>query len=55
MGQKVNPKGFRLGVYQGWDSHWFARDALCRQFSEDFKIRKFVDKELSRMLKFLRS
>jgi len=25
VGQKVHPKGFRLGVIENWDSRWFAR------------------------------
>lgn len=24
MGQKVNPKGLRVGVIKDWDSRWFA-------------------------------
>ena len=24
MGQKVNPKGFRLAVRRDWESRWFA-------------------------------
>lgn len=24
MGQKVNPKGFRVGVIKEWDSKWYA-------------------------------
>ncbi len=24
MGQKINPKGFRLGIVTGWESRWFA-------------------------------
>lgn len=24
MGQKIHPKGFRLGIVQTWDSQWFA-------------------------------
>ena len=23
MGQKVNPKGLRLGINRNWDSRWF--------------------------------
>lgn len=46
MGQKVNPKGFRVGVYRDWDARWFARHSYGKQLLEDLKIRKFVDKEL---------
>ena len=24
MGQKVNPKGLRVGVIKNWDSRWYA-------------------------------
>ena len=46
MGQKVNPKGFRLGIYRDWDSRWFARDSYGKQLMEDLSIRKFLDKTL---------
>ena len=43
MGQKVNPIGFRLGVYRDWDARWFARKSYGEQILEDLKIRKFVE------------
>ncbi|MSS77980.1 30S ribosomal protein S3 [Anaerococcus sp. WCA-380-WT-2B] len=47
MGQKVNPKGFRVGVIKEWDSKWFAEK---KDFSdllvEDQKIRKLIKKEV---------
>ena len=47
MGQKVNPKGFRIGVYRDWDARWFARDgAYGTQLLEDLAIRKFVNQKL---------
>jgi len=43
VGQKVNPIGFRLGIYRGWDARWFARDvSYGKQVIEDLKIRKFL-------------
>ena len=49
MGQKVHPKGLRLGIIDTWDSVWFARG---RDFSsnllEDKKIRDFLKEELGR-------
>ena len=48
MGQKVNPKGFRVGVYRDWDAKWFARHNYGAQLLEDLKIRKFIDKHLKR-------
>lgn len=46
MGQKVNPIGFRLGVYRTWDSRWFSRDSYGDQLLEDFKIRKYLESVL---------
>lgn len=42
MGQKVNPKGFRVGVYRDWDAHWFARHSYGKLLLEDLKIRKHI-------------
>jgi small subunit ribosomal protein S3 len=47
MGQKVNPKGLRLGINRNWDSRWFpARKTAPINIAEDNKIRKFIKKEL---------
>lgn len=44
MGQKVNPVGFRLGIYRGWKSRWFARaEEYGSLILEDIKIRKYVE------------
>ena len=48
MGQKVNPIGFRLGIYLDWDASWFARRSYADQALEDIKIRDFLDSALSR-------
>ncbi len=49
MGQKVNPIGFRLGIYRDWDAHWFAPGkAYGDRILEDIKIRKFIDKRLDK-------
>jgi len=43
VAQKVNPIGFRLGIYRGWDARWFARGvSYGKQVIEDLKIRKFL-------------
>lgn len=42
MGQKVNPVGFRLGIYRTWDSRWFARKSYGKEMLEDVKIRDFL-------------
>ena len=46
MGQKVNPNGFRLGVYKDWNSRWFARDSYGKQLMEDLAVRRFLDTTL---------
>ena len=43
MGQKVNPKGFRIAArYRDWDARWFARGSYGDQVLEDLKVRKFL-------------
>lgn len=46
MGQKVNPIGFRIGVYRDWDSRWFARDSYAKFFFEDLAVRQYLEKAL---------
>jgi small subunit ribosomal protein S3 len=46
MGQKVHPKGFRLGITEGWDSRWFARRDYADLLHEDLKLRKFLKQRL---------
>jgi small subunit ribosomal protein S3 len=46
VGQKVHPKGFRLGVIEGWDSRWYARREYAELLHEDIKIRNFLKKRL---------
>jgi small subunit ribosomal protein S3 len=46
VGQKVHPKGFRLGVIEGWDSRWYARREYAELLHEDLKVRNFLKKRL---------
>ena len=46
MGQKVHPRGFRVGITQGWDSIWYADKDYGRNLAEDIKIRRHVQKKL---------
>ena len=47
MGQKVNPIGLRLGINRNWESRWFpAFNSAPQNIAEDYKIRKFLKKEL---------
>ena len=47
MGQKVHPRGFRVGVTTGWDSKWYANKDYGRFLAEDIRIRKHVKKKLA--------
>jgi len=47
VGQKVNPKGLRVGVIRGWDSVWYTDKKNFRVFlHEDYKIREFLKTKL---------
>lgn len=44
MGQKINPKGMRVGIIKGWDSQWSASKKDFPLFvKEDYDIRKFLN------------
>lgn len=47
MGQKVHPKGLRIGVIYNWGSRWFFSDkrAFRDAIAEDVKIRQKILKE----------
>ena len=46
MGQKVNPKIFRLGQFNSWDSRWFSQKNYIKFLHEDMVIKKFLKTEL---------
>lgn len=46
MGQKVHPKGFRLGIIKEWDSKWYAGKNYRELLHEDLAIRNFIKKRL---------
>ncbi|MBA3954545.1 30S ribosomal protein S3 [Candidatus Dependentiae bacterium] len=47
MGQKVNPIGFRIGIYRDWSSRWFARrQNYAELLFEDLEIQKYIRKAL---------
>jgi small subunit ribosomal protein S3 len=52
VGQKVNPIGFRVGVYRDWDAKWFPRNAkkgsYGKELQEDLKIRAYLYKTLDK-------
>jgi small subunit ribosomal protein S3 len=42
VGQKVHPKGFRIGIIRGWDSNWYADRDYTELLHEDYRVRKLV-------------
>ncbi len=46
MGQKVHPKGFRLGVTETWASRWYKDQGYATQLHQDFALRDFLKKRL---------
>mgnify|MGYP000855899759 FL=1 len=42
MGQKVHPKGFRIGIIRDWDSNWYADRDYTELLHEDYKIRHYI-------------
>jgi small subunit ribosomal protein S3 len=43
MGRKVNPIGFRLGIYRDWDARWFAEgENYVEHLHQDIAIRKMI-------------
>ena len=47
MGQKVNPIGFRVGVYKTWKSKWYSdKKTYASLLHEDIKIRALIKKKL---------
>lgn len=47
MGQKVHPKGLRLGIIKSWDGRWYADRGYSELLHEDILIRRFIEKELA--------
>ncbi|MBI4058391.1 30S ribosomal protein S3 [Candidatus Gottesmanbacteria bacterium] len=47
MGQKINPRGFRLGTIFTWNSRWFADDRRYKDLLlEDVKLRQILEQKL---------
>ena len=47
MGQKVNPKGLRLGINRTWDSIWFSDKHYVEWLHEDLKVKKYIRRSMS--------
>lgn len=46
MGQKVHPKGLRIGIIKDWDAKWFAKKDYVELLHEDLKLRKYIKNRL---------
>jgi small subunit ribosomal protein S3 len=46
VGQKVNPKGFRVGIIRDWEGRWYANRNYSELLHEDLKIRKYIKQKL---------
>jgi small subunit ribosomal protein S3 len=45
VGQKVDPRGLRLGITRTWDSIWYAdKKNYLDYFHEDVKLREYIKK-----------
>ncbi|MHB1419593.1 MAG: 30S ribosomal protein S3 [Bacillota bacterium] len=47
MGQKVHPKGLRLGIIKDWDAKWYADRGYSDLLHEDLKIRRYIKVRLA--------
>lgn len=48
MGQKINPKGFRLGISTDHQTRWFADKQYKEYVAEDVKVRRYLHSTLER-------
>ncbi|MBI4215568.1 MAG: 30S ribosomal protein S3 [Parcubacteria group bacterium] len=46
MGQKVNPKNFRIPNLYSWSSKWFGKKSYSDLLREDIKIRDYIQSKL---------
>ena len=46
MGQKVHPKGLRIGIIKDWDSKWFAKKKYAENIYQDYQIRNYLRENL---------
>jgi small subunit ribosomal protein S3 len=42
MAQKINPKSYRLGITEKWNSRWFDLKNAKKFLEEDYKVRNFI-------------
>ncbi|MCL6471730.1 MAG: 30S ribosomal protein S3 [Firmicutes bacterium] len=48
MGQKVHPRGLRVGIIENWRSRWFVSKGFDKVLGEDIKIRNILERKLAR-------
>lgn len=46
MGQKVDPRGLRVGITTNWKSRWFGKKEYAKRLQEDAAIRKALESRL---------
>jgi small subunit ribosomal protein S3 len=46
VGQKVNPIGYRLGIYRNWEARWYADKDYTTLLHEDLAMRKLINGRL---------
>lgn len=46
MGQKIHPRGFRIGVIYDWESKWFAEKDYTTRLHQDLELRRYILNEL---------
>jgi small subunit ribosomal protein S3 len=49
MGHKVNPKAYRLGITEDWESRYFVRKGLPSFLREDVLVRDLIRERLGRV------
>ncbi len=45
MGQKINPKGIRIGITTDWRSRWYADKDFAKLLRQDVEIRRAIMKK----------
>jgi len=48
VGQKVNPRGLRLGIIRDWTSKWYEEKKYAQYLHEDLRIRRFLQDRFKR-------
>jgi small subunit ribosomal protein S3 len=47
LGQKVHPRGFRLGINQDWQARWYTEKNYSQFLLDDIKLRRVVEQKCS--------